>query len=73
MDGLPPGSGPAPEAAFPPGSGPASEATLPSGFGPATRAWLSAHFASPTPVQAQGWPLLEEGAHALLAAPTGSG
>ena len=55
------------------GSGPASGATLPSGFGPATRAWLSAHFAAPTPVQAKGWPLLEEGAHALLAAPTGSG
>ena len=42
-------------------------------FGAATLAWLAEQFDQPTPVQAQGWPLLAEGEHALLIAPTGSG
>ena len=42
-------------------------------FAPATRAWLASNFAAPTPVQAQGWPRLAAGEHALLVAPTGSG
>ena len=46
---------------------------LPDSFAEATRTWLSARFAAPTPVQAQGWPLLADRRHALLVAPTGSG
>jgi ATP-dependent Lhr-like helicase len=46
---------------------------LPESFAPATRAWLAAQFDEPTPVQAEGWPLLAGGQHALLVAPTGSG
>lgn len=46
---------------------------LPDSFAEATRTWLSARFDAPTPVQAQGWPLLADRRHALLVAPTGSG
>jgi ATP-dependent Lhr-like helicase len=46
---------------------------VPPDFAPATRAWLEAQFEAPTPVQAQGWPLLASRRHALLVAPTGSG
>ena len=46
---------------------------LPQSFAPATRAWLASKFEALTPVQAQGWPLLANGEHALLVAPTGSG
>jgi ATP-dependent Lhr-like helicase len=46
---------------------------LPDSFGAATRAWLAANFSTPTPVQAEGWPLLVDRRHALLVAPTGSG
>lgn len=46
---------------------------LPQSFAPATRAWLASKFDALTPVQAQGWPLLANGEHALLVAPTGSG
>ena len=46
---------------------------LPPAFAPATRAWLASNFEAPTPVQAQGWPRLAAGEHALLVAPTGSG
>ncbi len=42
-------------------------------FSPATRAWFAASFAGATPPQAQGWPAIAAGDHALLCAPTGSG
>ncbi len=42
-------------------------------FTPATRAWLAGRFASATPIQQRGWPILASGRHALLIAPTGSG
>jgi ATP-dependent helicase Lhr and Lhr-like helicase len=42
-------------------------------FGPATRAWFESAFDAPTAVQAQGWPRIAAGEHALLIAPTGSG
>ena len=43
------------------------------GFGPATATWFRNAFASPTPVQTQGWAAISSGKHALLVAPTGSG
>jgi ATP-dependent Lhr-like helicase len=42
-------------------------------FSPAVREWFSASFAEPTPAQAQGWPAIAQGDHALILAPTGSG
>ena len=42
-------------------------------FQPAARDWFGASFEAPTPVQAQGWPRIVAGEHALLIAPTGSG
>ena len=36
-------------------------------------AWFHRRFAEPTPVQAQGWPVIAEGHDVLLTAPTGSG
>lgn len=44
-----------------------------SGFHPAVRAWFERSFGEPTPPQAQGWPVIREGNHTLIAAPTGSG
>ncbi len=45
-----------------------------SGFHPAVATWFSRRFAAgPTAAQAQGWPLIREGADTLIAAPTGSG
>ena len=40
---------------------------------PAVRAWFEAEFAAPTSCQAQAWPRIRGGGHALIAAPTGSG
>ncbi|MGI9336615.1 MAG: DEAD/DEAH box helicase [Gammaproteobacteria bacterium] len=42
-------------------------------FSEATRAWFNDAFEAPTPVQAQGWPAIARGQHALMVAPTGSG
>ena len=42
-------------------------------FHPATTAWFRRSFAGPTPAQAQAWPAIRAGRHALIAAPTGSG
>ena len=42
-------------------------------FHPAVAAWFSGRFAAPTPAQAQAWPAIQAGRHALIAAPTGSG
>ena len=36
-------------------------------------AWFRRRFAEPTPVQAQGWPVIADGHDVLLTAPTGSG
>ncbi|MCB9665581.1 MAG: DEAD/DEAH box helicase [Alphaproteobacteria bacterium] len=43
------------------------------GFGPATAAWFREALGAPTRVQAEGWPAILRGEHALLLAPTGSG
>ncbi len=40
---------------------------------PAVAGWFRATFAAPTPAQAQAWPAIGSGKHALIAAPTGSG
>ena len=42
-------------------------------FHPAVDAWFRGSFGAPTDVQARGWPAIQSGRHALLAAPTGSG
>ncbi len=46
---------------------------LQSLFHPALAAWFQRSFAAPTPAQAEAWPALRAGRHALIAAPTGSG
>src|SRR3954447_14797548 len=42
-------------------------------FHPAVAAWFASRFAAPTAAQAQAWPAIQAGKHALIAAPTGSG
>jgi len=42
-------------------------------FHPAVEAWFRSAFGEPTRVQARGWPAIQSGHNALLAAPTGSG
>jgi ATP-dependent Lhr-like helicase len=42
-------------------------------FHPAIQSWFSARLGEPTPPQREGWPLIREGRHTLIAAPTGSG
>src|SRR5262245_56834685 len=42
-------------------------------FHPAVAKWFMGHFVQPTPAQAQAWPAIKAGRHALIAAPTGSG
>src|ERR1700751_3831661 len=42
-------------------------------FHPAVAKWFAGHFPGPTPAQAQAWPAIKSGRHALIAAPTGSG
>ncbi len=42
-------------------------------FAPAVRAWFESSFPEATPPQAQGWPAIAAGDHALILAPTGSG
>jgi ATP-dependent Lhr-like helicase len=42
-------------------------------FSPAVRNWFANTFAAPTPVQAAAWPVIANGAHVLVTAPTGSG
>jgi ATP-dependent Lhr-like helicase len=44
-----------------------------SAFHPAVARWFRSDLGEPTPVQAQAWPAIRSGSHALLAAPTGSG
>lgn len=47
------------------------EADLP--FSSSTARWFREQVGQATPVQAQGWPIIAKGEHALLLAPTGSG
>jgi superfamily II DNA/RNA helicase len=42
-------------------------------FHPAVREWFASRLGEPSPPQREGWPLIREGRHALIAAPTGSG
>ncbi len=42
-------------------------------FHPAVAAWFTRTFRAPTPAQAEAWPAIRSGRHALIAAPTGSG
>src|ERR1700756_3676146 len=42
-------------------------------FRPETRAWFERNFASPTPAQEKGWPVIASGKSVLIQAPTGSG
>ncbi len=42
-------------------------------FHPVVRAWFEERFGSPSPPQAQGWPVIGRGENALILAPTGSG
>jgi len=44
-----------------------------SRFHPVINEWFSSRFESPSQPQVQGWPAIEAGKHALIAAPTGSG
>jgi ATP-dependent Lhr-like helicase len=42
-------------------------------FSPPVAAWFRTAFGAPTPPQAQGWPVIARGEHALILSPTGSG
>ena len=42
-------------------------------FSEPTRAWFKSTFATPTAPQAEGWPAIVAGDHALVCAPTGTG
>ena len=42
-------------------------------FHPVIAQWFEQKFGSPTEPQASGWPVIQSGAHTLIAAPTGSG
>lgn len=42
-------------------------------FNSSVENWFNQNFKAPSPVQAQAWPAIKAGKHALLAAPTGSG
>ena len=44
-----------------------------SPFTPQVRDWFARAFAEPTAAQAQAWPAIASGEHALISAPTGSG
>jgi ATP-dependent Lhr-like helicase len=42
-------------------------------FSPAVAGWFRSAWPGPTPPQAQGWPVIARGDHALVVSPTGSG
>ncbi len=44
-----------------------------SRFHPIIQEWFTSHFNGPTEPQRLGWPVIAEGRHTLLSAPTGSG
>lgn len=52
---------------------PASSSDVPSVFHAKVRDWFREKIGTPTDVQARAWPLIAEGRHVLLTAPTGSG
>ena len=52
---------------------PPSQGAALDGFAEPARRWFEDSFDEPTPVQAEGWPRIQAGEHALLIAPTGSG
>jgi ATP-dependent Lhr-like helicase len=43
------------------------------GFHPTVARWFAAKFGMPTAPQRDGWPLIRDGRHVLIAAPTGTG
>lgn len=49
------------------------EPSAPVQFHPSIQRWFDATFASATRVQAESWPYIARGEHALITAPTGSG
>ena len=53
--------------------GPASGASSLDLFSGPVREWFATTFRDPTGAQAQGWPAIAAGEHALILAPTGSG
>src|SRR5688572_12847656 len=42
-------------------------------FHPSVQSWFRSRLGEPSPPQRDGWPLIREGRHTLIAAPTGSG
>ena len=46
---------------------------IPASFHPIIREWFSETYGEPTAVQAEAWPLIEQGKNVLALAPTGSG
>src|SRR5215472_5707589 len=44
-----------------------------SSFHPSIQRWFANSFGDATPPQREGWPVIREGRHTLIAAPTGSG
>ena len=46
---------------------------LPQSFHPVIRNWFTETYGNPTSVQAESWPLIEQGENVLALAPTGSG
>ena len=57
----------------PPGAGYDPKRVPLSSFHPAVRRWFTERLGTPSPPQREGWPLIREGRHVLIAAPTGSG
>jgi len=45
----------------------------PANFHPLIATWFAKRYGKPTPVQAEAWPLINEGKNVLALAPTGSG
>jgi ATP-dependent helicase Lhr and Lhr-like helicase len=48
-------------------------AMIPSTFHPTVRRWFEGRFEQPSEPQEMGWPLIRQGRHTLIAAPTGTG
>ena len=42
-------------------------------FSPQTKSWFSSSVGEPTPVQREAWPVIADGSHVLVSAPTGTG
>jgi ATP-dependent Lhr-like helicase len=63
---------PSQEASQRTGSDGAGRSSL-AGFHPAVQRWFGTRLGDPSPPQREGWPLIRDGRHVLIAAPTGSG